>query len=459
MVGDANGKVRFSTRASKWLDEQHLVKHGAQTDWKQQFKLRHNWSRGTCGVDEILVAEQPHIPPMIVQMHEGIIMTADEKAGLRAWAAKGGRGCLARTPLSSSSPPTAMAIQGTSDTGAMRVLVAFEDGSFEVHLLSEQNKMSCLHRHESNMDGVITAVALSWPHVLTMSASQRIALYRFEERPASNSAQPHDITELHSVQSQSMWSPLSVSLRHTSQDMTISIAFALPTYLSGWTVGVQETRLRTDGTMVQSRTASAIDQHYRPLAFTAPPMLSHFRATMPGLSSHGTGEFQQIHSKPTSLSYTHPYLLVSHPDNTLTLYLVFSTIDALSISAGSRLWGHTSSISGAHVGDRGKAVSISRRGDELRIWELEGGFATNSARKRLTNGDLSVRIKPGYQSAPVMQNGIDLTNPSLTANIADEQAQDELTISRGWIGFDSENVAVLKEESNGKQALVVYDFT
>jgi hypothetical protein len=32
-------------------------------------------------------------------------------------------------------------------------------------------------------------------------------------------------------------------------------------------------------------------------------------------------------------------------------------------------------------------------------------------------------------------------------------------LTRGWIGFDEENVVVLKEQSQGRQALVVYDFT
>jgi hypothetical protein len=176
-------------------------------------------------------------------------------------------------------------------------------------------------------------------------------------------------------------------------------------------------------------------------------------------------ELRHIHSKPTSLSYTHPYLLVSHPDNTLTLYLVTSTTDSLSISAGSRLWGHTSSVSGAHVGGRGKAVSISRRGDELRVWELEGGFASAAAKRRLTAGDLSVQVRPEKRStAETSQAGLDLVSngsPGRTPVSGDtsEDASCELTLTRGWIGFDEENVVVLKEQSQGRQALVVYDFT
>jgi hypothetical protein len=162
---------------------------------------------------------------------------------------------------------------------------------------------------------------------------------------------------------------------------------------------------------------------------------------------------------------------VAHPDNTLTLYLVSSTADSLSISAGSRLWGHTSSVSGAHVGGRGKAVSVSKRGDELRVWELEGGFGSLSARKRLAVGDLSVRIQPESKKADnpdTAQAGLDLINNEKsvdldTSNIlSQDDAEidaDELTLTRGWIGFDEENVVVLKEQSQGRQALVVYDFT
>ena len=35
---------------------------------------------------------------------------------------------------------------------------------------------------------------------------------------------------------------------------------------------------------------------------------------------------------------------------------------------------------------------------------------------------------------------------------------DETSMIRGWVGFDEENVIVLKERSCGGQSLVVYDF-
>jgi len=245
----------------------------------------------------------------------------------------------------------------------------------------------------------------------------------------------------------------------------ICIAYALPTYLSGWTVGIQEIRVSSDnGDLLSSRLASAIDQQYRSLMF--PQSLNAQTNTAPPFSYFGNVEANQIHSKPTSLSYTHPYLLVSHPDNTLTLYLVSSTNDTLAISPGSRLWGHTSSVSGAHVGGRGKAISVSSRGDELRVWELEGGFTSAAAKRKLQSGGLSVQIRPEavrrrsstyiHESKPELETA---RGSSLGLALRHgKSVSEDTSMIRGWVGFDEENVVVLKEKSCGGQTLVVYDF-
>ncbi|RMY75415.1 hypothetical protein D0863_02593 [Hortaea werneckii] len=475
-AGTPNEQLSFASKASRWLEDEHLVGHGTRTNWKRQYKLRHNWTQGSCAVDEIEVAEQPAIPPILVQMHNGIIYMADHTDGLRAWGAKGKRKLLAQLAFPkerSSQPPTTLAVDTQPlDASLQRIIVGYQDGAFSIFELSlGQTGASFHHRfsHEPSSSGVLSAVALSWPYAVTMTATQRLSLYRFSEPRQKSQQETFDPPRLlHSLKSHTVWPPLSTSLRTTPNTITVSIAYAQPTYLSGWTVGIQEVKVSSTGTLLESRLASAIDQHYRPLAFAAPPMMSHLAGLAAGtLSTSTTLELRQIHSKPTSLSYTHPYLLVSHPDNTLTLYLVTSTAQTLSISAGSRLWGHTSSVSGAHVGGRGKAVSVSKRGDELRVWELEGGFASSAARRRLAAGDLSVQIRPEFQDASqeVSQAGIDLVNrestttPKRAGRNESSEDEPELTLTRGWIGFDEENVVVLKEHSQGKQALVIYDFT
>jgi hypothetical protein len=159
------------------------------------------------------------------------------------------------------------------------------------------------------------------------------------------------------------------------------------------------------------------------------------------------------------MSYSHPYLLVAHPDNTLSLYLVKSTASVLSIGPGNRLWGHTSSISGAHVGIRGKAVSVSRLGDELRVWDLEGGTASLANRRRFRNGELSVRVQPSKVGDDMLE-GQDVDNErNVGLRYALDQPFDDSSVNRGWVGFDEQSVIVLKEKSEGSQALVVYDFT
>lgn len=115
--------------------------------------------------------------------------------------------------------------------------------------------------------------------------------------------------------------------------------------------------------------------------------------------------------------------------------MVKSNAGSLTIDSGQRLWGHTSAVSTALVSGRGKAVSLSTKGSELRVWELEGGV---SEKRRL---NASVKVEP--QVTP--QNGV----TSLWR-------VDDM----GWLGgFDEEKVVVLREQDEGKLALIVYDFT
>lgn len=490
--GVAAESLHFSSKSSKWLGEEDLVKRGKETNWKRQYKTRHNWSKGTCGISEVPVAEEPSIPPMLVQMHESTIFMVDEKDGLRAWTTKFGRKMLAKIPLhapdniAKPGPHSALTIDASpSGTGSTNIAVGFQDGSFSIYELdAETEQIRHRYTHEASSNGMLSAIALSFPYFASMTANQLLSFYKFPERltlePEAKILDPPRL--VHSLHSRTVWPPMTLSIRPSSESVSVSIAYALPTYLSGWTVGIQEMRMDLSGTLLDSRLASAIDQHYRPLTFsTAPqptsPQTSGTTTTTTTepqtptrnnpFGSFASSEAHQIHSKPTSLSYTHPYLLVSHPDNTLTLYLVSSTSSCLTISPGSRLWGHTSSVSGAHVGGRGKAVSVSARGDELRVWELEGGFASAAARRRLAAGALSVQVRPERR---VARRG---TGPLSEAGLAggkglgivleqwqqQQQRFDEVGMTRGWVGFDEERVVVLKEKGGGEQALVVYDFT
>jgi hypothetical protein len=145
---------------------------------------------------------------------------------------------------------------------------------------------------------------------------------------------------------------------------------------------------------------------------------------------------------PIRLCYSHPYLLATLPDNTLVLHLCTSTASTLSISPGIRLWGHTSGISDAEITPRGKAVSVSTRGDEIRVWELEGRV-----------GGTSVEVRPRQPSDDAERHvkARDFSHtPTVVADLDDK---------KNWVGFDDQMVVVLKEARDGRESLMVYDFT
>ena len=234
----------------------------------------------------------------------------------------------------------------------------------------------------------------------------------------------------------------------------------MPTYLTGWSVGLQELLLTVDGGIIESRLASAEPQGFHSLSIDIDKSNSPSRSppTRNPISRSPTqNETTTYPSKPTSLCYTHPYLLAAHADNTLTLYMVVSNAGELIVGPGRRLWGHTSSVASAHVGDRGKAVSVSKRGNELRVWELEGGSAARAAKKRLklshdgSDGG-SIRLRPISRAGKLEIPGQDTKTYS--------RIHTEYTaVTKDWVAFDEEKVVVLREEQLGPQELVVYDFT
>lgn len=167
-VGAFTDSLRFASKASRWLDDEHLVKGAGRTNWKQQYKLRHNWTRGSCAVNEIPVAEEAAIPPILVQMHDGVIYTVDQTDELRAWSAKGPRDMIAQAalPPTRSAPPTALAVDSKSvDDESAKVIIGFEDGSFALYLLN-RTKRTFRHKytHAASSNGVVSSVALEWPY-------------------------------------------------------------------------------------------------------------------------------------------------------------------------------------------------------------------------------------------------------------------------------------------------------
>jgi len=445
----SSSSLHFSSRLSRWLDDDHLVKSGKATNWKRQYKIRHNWSRGSAQVSETELTDQVPVPPLLLRLHDGVVVVADSVCGLRAWSSKGYDRLLASIPLRPSvseapsekpTNPTALEIDGAeSNTDAFNVSIGFSDGSFAIYTLKRQEG-SFVHRysHTPSSNGTVAAMAFSSPYLLTTTLKAMLSLYTFGHDCDRSTVSPLDPpTLIASLQSRTAYSPLSLAIRVSLQYITASVAYAMPIYMTHWTTGLQELRLALDGTVLDSRVASA-----QGLGRSMSSMANDPRPRKPYWFHVGRAIMR---SKPTSLSYNHPYLLTAHADNTLTLFMVVSDAKELSISAGKRLWGHTSSISGVHIGDRGKAVSVSTTGNELRIWELEEALLS---RKWKVASPFSVQVRAATEKMEDVR-----LEWYLEHNCSD------MEITKGWVAFDDEKVVLLREKVQGSQAIVVYDFT
>ncbi|KAL8906125.1 MAG: hypothetical protein Q9207_002214 [Kuettlingeria erythrocarpa] len=474
-AGTMNKSLLYSSKLSKWLEDGRLVRDGGATNWKRQYKLRHNWSRGSCKRSETVIATCPSTPPVLVRLHEGAIITADCAAGLRAWSTQGDESLIATLAWGadgqSSSAPSSLAIDMSSANEVnFDISVGFLDGSFGIYALDRrQRSITCQYMHPSSTNGAVTAIALSFPYILTMTEAQLLSIYVFpltEDQPSRRSALASPRL-LSSLRSHTAWPPLSLGIRCSSVGISISVAYAMPTFMAGWSVGLQELRLTAGGMILESRLATPLSEGFVPLTAVEQraaqePLKSQESASFLGRGPRSSSLdvsrpwFTTQSTKPTSLSYSHPYLLTAHSDNTMTLYVVTSNAQELFIGAGRQLWGHTSSVSGAHVGDRGKAVSVSVHSDDIRVWELESGIVSSTTKRRTQLGAAkSVAIKPdGREGATPFKNAPSGEGPASPAT----KELDVATLSQGWLSFDEEQVVLLGEGSQGAQALVMYNF-
>lgn len=533
--GRSGGLVRDAGAPDGWKirlteEEEGLSRKNDSVNWKRQFKIRHNWARGKCAVEELRLGpeaedheEVPSDDPidgldgtkMLVKVVEGLAVTVDRASGLRAWDLKT-REVVAQASLeddevgSEPARPSCIAIDDRSlDQGTLDVSVGFVDGSFGVWALSTQAKtISRRYRHEKSSNGELIGMAYSHPYLLTATRAVLISLYTFDvppktvdgegeleagEPPAQRSssklksalseyADEDTATEeeqaqlpapylMTSLKSYSSSPPLALSIRKTASATVASIAYTFFTR-HGWSIGIQDLHITPDEALKNAPVITTRLAYTTPTTISTPghamgaqvgppqQVASSLRApdsnislaqhpTSPSSSSptqRGHPHHHHQSQGPTTLCYSHPYLLATLPDNTLILHLCTSTASALSISPGIRLWGHTSGISDAEITARGKAVSVSSRGDEMRVWELEG--RPSGVRSR------SVEVRAAAAAtSPVAAAAEEKAGVSDGALVGDWEER------RNWVGFDDEMVIVLKEARGGRESLLVYDFT
>lgn len=542
--GRSGGLVRDAGPPDGWKirlteEEEGISKKSDSVNWKRQFKIRHNWARGKCAVEELRLGQEADdhgdvgsdVPvdgadgsKMLVKVVEGLAVTVDRTSGLRAWDLKT-REVVAQASLGDDQPgtelaqPSCIAIDDRGlDQGTLDVAVGFVDGSFGVWALSTQAKtISRRYRHEKSSNGELIGMAYSHPYLLTATRAVLISLYTFDVPPKtvdgedgheagdaptqwSSSKLKSALSEyadeedtatergqaqlpapylMTSLKSYSSSPPLALSIRKTASATVASIAYTFFTR-HGWSIGIQDLHITPDEALESAPVITTRLAYTTPTSISTPghALGAHAVASHPGApaypTSPGTPSRQSNDPNnspaqdpapptpssspppqaqgPTTLCYSHPYLLATLPDNTLILHLCTSTAAALSISPGIRLWGHTSGISDAEITARGKAVSVSSRGDEMRVWELEGrpsGVRSRSVEVRAASAAASAAASPSPAGEERQK----------AAAAGDGELVGDWEERRNWVGFDDEMVIVLKEARGGRESLLVYDFT
>ncbi|KAL3466599.1 hypothetical protein BJX64DRAFT_233339 [Aspergillus heterothallicus] len=456
-------KTEYSPRVSTWLDHGHLDRSKRITNWKRQYHLRHNWSKGICRVTQVEIPQPPR-SPLLVTLCAGFVFTADSQGGLRAWSSEKPETFKAELSFSDLDPlptPTTLTAACGPDPHYIEVMVGFEDGILRVFRMDMMRLRLDLRFSTKSAQGAITAIAASYPYLIAVSELMVLSLYRLpgtmDDLPRSDEA-AHLIT---SLKADNMRSPMSLSIRLAGPDIVASVVYSFHHLGCGWSLGIQELHFDTTGQQLSSRLTTTVDTQYGIVKLYLPSSKNGPPST-PSRSiphSHATPLKPTIlhQDPPTSISYSHPYLLTSHMDNTLTLYLVVSNSERLFVKGGRRLWGHTSSVSAVRVSDRGKAVSVSSRGDEVRIWELESSISLLGTHKT-SQCENSIKVEADRQTTSTDDERLELLTGTPSSSLLVD-APNKLAQAKYCIGFDDERLLLLRRRERGAQLIEFYDFT
>ncbi|KAJ5164721.1 uncharacterized protein N7500_006551 [Penicillium coprophilum] len=340
--------------------------------------------------------------------------------------------------------PTALAVSQIQEK--IEISVGLEGGHFSLFVMNLQtSQLDLQFSHSNSSDAAITAMALSSPYLMVISQHKDLTLYNLRpcnhQAGGTNTFEPYQVA---SLKADNIIAPMALSLRASSFEIVATIVYSFFHIGCGWSLGIQELRLGKDGQQLDSRLATTVDSQYglRPLRSRNRRYSAESVDNQPPITPGAPSILHQ--QPPTSMSYSHPYLLTSHVDNTLTMYLVVSTSESLFVQGGRRLWGHTSSVSAVQVTNRGKAVSVSSRGDEIRIWELETAISSLGHRSFDENG---VQLHAGNKGESEPER---ISHNLGSINVESQ----ELTLP----GFDDERVLLLRNKT-GTQRLECYDFT
>ncbi|KAK2741458.1 hypothetical protein FQN57_005591 [Myotisia sp. PD_48] len=458
--GRSRPQIRYTPRVSTWLDQSPLATINDKMHWKCQYRLQHNWSKGSCRTKEVEVAHHS-IPPAVVKLCHGLVFTADIASGLRVWSANDTNSLLASVSYADIGldtqkygPPTAISAEfDDCDESRYDIVLGFERGVIAISSFGYEGETPKFRFRlfiPTPDNGAISSIACHEGYLLVFSGTKILSLYQLNKKAEGNGDDPPRL--ITSLTSSTIQMPVSLSIRTTLTDIIMSIAYTFPRIGCGWSFGIQEFRCNKSSEKIECRLATTVAAQFSDQAFHCPfrPGTGS-RKPAPGLNAGLLSMYMPTLAytqRPTFISYSHPYLLTSHADNTLTMYLVVSNADNLRVKLGYRLWGHTSAVAGVQVSSRGKAVSVSPKTGQIRLWELEDIVSTRPTHRRVSMENHSILINSHPSNIQAGRPGFQLLSETY-----------EVPDSGTAIEFDDRQIVILRGRDTDAQVLNCYDFT
>ncbi|PHH90826.1 hypothetical protein CDD83_2538 [Cordyceps sp. RAO-2017] len=282
----ANTRISAVTTDASWPSRRGPVDADTydEVDWKKQYRLRYNWARGRCAVDQLPVHDMQldRLPgrQTLVKVVQGLAVTADSQAGLRAWDLKT-RKLIAQTSLvvghDTAVRPTCLAADDRPHaSGVLDVSAGFEDGTFGIWRLDVgRRELTIVFRQAKSYVGQLVALAYRHPYVIVATRLGFISLYTFDrfdddgpepDSAAAEAGLPTGETadsrykgggglppprQLTSLKSHSSRLPLALSIRRTASSVVASIAYTFDA-MGGWAIGIQDLDITRPGSDAQA---------------------------------------------------------------------------------------------------------------------------------------------------------------------------------------------------------------
>ncbi|CAG8448365.1 424_t:CDS:2 [Funneliformis caledonium] len=273
--------------------------------------------------------------------------------------------------------------EGKDDAGMHKILAGYSNGGFTIWEFDSMERSSTdddrtirkwRHREiytlqsASRAQNPLIACALHFPVLVTCTEDFELSIYFMDYKQndsvqfntsieGNESAVKVDCRLVHQLRSFVCWAPIEISVESITEDSTQSslmnyssrdvwkatIAYSVPLYGGGWTVGVQEIKFSSTQ-LISTRHCSSLPSF------------------IPILAEDNSAEnIEQFSFAPiTTITYNSGQLITAHFDNTLQVYHVLEQGRKLECRHECTLYGHTGSVMSVAL-DEHVGISAKRK--------------------------------------------------------------------------------------------------